>query len=126
MADSLDPSKGRREVKISSKGLHSIAFGEHDIDLGAVEQLVDISQTRALGDAINYARKYMDGTRAMKEIVATVLKDINDKGLDVLTHRSVGDYAEFRGLELAAAINRLRTLLVRQSERGNKRTYEII
>ena len=115
LAHSFDPSKGKREVKISSKGLQSIAFGTHNIDLGAVEQLADISQTRAIGDAIYYATRYMDGKRTLREIVEAVLKDIEEKGLDVLSPtRPVGDYARFRGLELAAAINRLRTLSVRQ------------
>lgn len=114
LAHSFDPSKGKREVKISSKGLQSIAFGTHNIDLGAVEQLVDISQTRAIGDAIYYATRYMDGRRRLREIVEAVLSDIEEKGLDVLSPRPVGDYARFRGLELAAAINRLRTLSVRQ------------
>ena len=114
LASSFDPSKGKREVKISSKGLHSIQFGTHSIDLGAVEQLVDISQTRAIGDAIYYATRYMDGRRTMREVIEAVMRDIREKGLDVLSPRPVGDYAEFRGLELAAAINRLRTLRVKQ------------
>jgi predicted ABC-class ATPase len=114
LAHSFDPSRGRREVKVSSKGLHSIAFGTHTIDLGAVEQLVDASQTRAIGDAIYYAKKYMDGEKTLRQIVDTVLKDVMGKGLDVLSPRPVGDYAAFRGLELTAAINRLRTVLVRK------------
>jgi len=111
-ASSFDPSKGRREVKISSKGLQSIAFGTHTIDLGAVEQLVDISQTRAIGDAIYYATRFMDGRRPLSKIVGSVQSAIEEKGLGVLNSRPVGDYAAFRGLELAAAINRLRTLEV--------------
>ena len=114
LAHSFDASKGKREVKISSKGLHSIAFGTHTIDLGAVEQLVDVSQTRAIGDAIYYATKHMDGRKTLKEIVDAVLKSVADKGLDVFSSRPVGDYEAFRGLELAAAMNRLRTLLVRR------------
>ena len=39
-----------------------------------------------------------------------------EKGLDVLDRRPVGDYAAFRGLELATAINRLRTLAVRKRQ----------
>ncbi len=116
LARSFDPSRGRREVKISSKGLQSIAFGTHTIDLGAVEQLVDISQTRAIGDAIYYATRYMDGSRSLKQIVDAVLSAIEEKGLDVLNRRPVGDYAQFRGLELAAAINRLRTLSVQMKK----------
>ena len=114
LAQSFDPSKGRREVKISSKGLQSIVFGTHTIDLGAVEQLVDISQTKAIGDAIYYATKYMDERRTLGQIVSAVLRATAEKGLDVLGHRPAGDYAAFRGMEFAGAINRLRTLSVRK------------
>lgn len=112
IAGSFDPSRGKREVKISSKGLTSIDFGVHRIDLGAIEQLVDISQTRAIGDAIQYATRYMDGRKTVSEIISRVIDDALSRGLDVLGSKPVGDYAEFRGLELAAAINRLRTLSV--------------
>ncbi len=114
LSHSFDPSKGRREVKISSKGLHSIAFGTHNIDLGAIEQLVDISQTRAIGDAIYYATRLMDGRRTLREIVDLLMQDIERNGLDALSSGPVGDYARFRALEFAAAVNRLRTLGVEQ------------
>jgi predicted ABC-class ATPase len=113
LAKSFDPSRGKREVKISSKGLQSIAFGTHTIDMGALEQLVDMSQTRAIGDAIHFATGFMEGEKTLKAIVDAVLQKIEEKGLDVLDNRLVGNYAAFRGLELAAAINRLRTLKVK-------------
>jgi len=114
LAKSFDPSKGRRDVKISSKGLHSIAFGTQSIDLGQLEQLVDVSQTRAIGDAIHYATDLMDDRTTMREVVERVMSDVTVKGLDVLGERPVGDRALFRAQELAAAINRLRTLEVWQ------------
>jgi len=113
LAKSFDPSRGKREVKISSKGLQSIAFGTSTIDLGALEQLVDMSQTRAIGDAIHFATGLMEEETTLKAIVDGVLKTIGEKGLDVLDARLMGNYAAFRGLELAAAINRLRTLKVK-------------
>jgi predicted ABC-class ATPase len=121
LARSFNPSKGRREVKISSKGLQSIAFGTHTIDLGAVEQLVDISQTKAIGDAIYYATRFMDGNRSLKQIVGAVMSAIEERGLDILNRRPVGDYAAFRGIELAAAINRLRTLSVQKNNNSTIR-----
>ena len=113
LSRSFDPRKGRRSVKISTKGLHTIVFGTYTIDLQAVEQLIDTSQTRAIGDALYYATKYMDGKAPLKEIVDNVMRDVQ-KTLDVISPRPVGDYAAFRGLEFAAAINRLRTLAVEQ------------
>lgn len=115
LARSFDPSKGRRDVKISSKGLQSIAFGTYNIDLGEVEQLVDVSQTRAIGDAIHYATGFMDARMSLRDIVGRVMSEISERGLDVLSSRPVGDHALFRAQELAAAINRLRTLEIVQT-----------
>jgi predicted ABC-class ATPase len=113
LADSLDPSKGRREVKISARGVKTILFGTHEIDLSAVEGLVDPSQLNAIGQGLYYARqRTMDGRRTLPEILDAVMADIDRAGLDVLDRRLVGDLAHFRRYELAAALNRLRTLQV--------------
>jgi predicted ABC-class ATPase len=115
LAASLDPSKGRRDTSIKTYGLQTIAFGTHQIDLGAVEQLVDASQTRALAAALLYAREnYMDGKRTLSEILDAVMEDIAAHGLDILNDRLVSDQAQFRCVELAAALNRLRSLEVKQ------------
>jgi predicted ABC-class ATPase len=106
--DSFDASKGKRKVKISARGVDTILFGVHEIDLQNVEQLVDMSQTRAIGDAIYHATRYMDGKRTLNEVVSAVCEDIKGD-LDVLNPRPAGDYAAFRRLELVAAVNRLRT-----------------
>ncbi len=112
LVDSFDPKKGRREVKIACQGLLKIAFGTQMIDLGSIEQLVHVSQTRAIGDAIYYAMRYMDGKRTISEIVSAVMEDMELHGLGIFSRRPVGDYARFREIELTAAINRLRTLSV--------------
>ncbi len=75
---------------------------------------MDPSQLNAIGQALYYAReRYMDGRRTLREILDAVERDIEAKGLDVVDVRPMGDYAYFRRFELAAAMNRLRTLKVR-------------
>ncbi|MFW6061888.1 MAG: P-loop domain-containing protein, partial [Planctomycetota bacterium] len=113
LRDSFDPSKGKRSVKIVPRGLTRIQFGTDDIDLSASEQLVDTSQTRAIGEAIHHAMQYMDG-RPLAEVLREVVSDVRERGLDGLTRHPAGDLAQFRPLELAAAINRLRTLQCEQ------------
>jgi predicted ABC-class ATPase len=114
LAWSLDPSKGKYEVKITAKGTRAIVFGWHEIDLSAVEQLVHPGQLHAIGQALYYAReRYMDGRRTVAEILKLVMEDIERGGLDVLDSRLMGHYAIFRPQELAAALNRLRTLKVK-------------
>ncbi len=112
--ESFNPSKGKRDVKIAAKGTHTIQFGYEIIDLSSVEQLVENSQTRAIGDAILYAMKYMDNKRTMDEILEMVERDIRERGLDVINRLPLGNYAFFRKEELAAAINRMRSLKIIQ------------
>ena len=101
-------------MKISPKGLLSIVFGRHDIDLGAAEQLVHLSQTRAMGEAVHYATRYMDSTSTLRNVIELVMADLDKSGLDILSGIRFGDYAAFRKYELASAINRLRTVKVVQ------------
>ncbi len=111
---SFDPSRGKREVKIEAKGLRTILYGTTAIDLSCLEQLVDISQTRAIGLMIHrYATLYADGGLTLREGLEQVMRDIEEKGLDCLSPFRVGNLAEARIFELAGAINRMRTLRVK-------------
>lgn len=115
LPNSLDPSKGRRDVNVKTRGLHAIQFGEDNIDLGAVAQLVNSSQTRAIADALVYGlERYVDGKRPLADILTRIMADIEEQGLNVVAdfRYPVGDLACFRPFELGAALNRLRTLRV--------------
>ena len=111
---SVSPQKGKRATYVRARGREMLQLGMAVIDLRAVEQLVHVAQTRAIGQALAYARRrYMDGRRTLPEIIAAVLADIERQGLDVLDPGGLLDLAGFRAQELAAALNRLRTLRVR-------------
>ena len=112
----LSAAKGKRAVDIKIEDLLYMRFGEHKVQVGAVEQLVHPSQLRAIGHAIHYADRYMDGHRSIKEICRLILADIRQNGLDCLSEREArGDFVEFRIYELAATLNRFRALRVEQS-----------
>ena len=78
---------------------------------------MDPSQTRAIGALLAYAsRKLVDGRRSIRQIAEEIEK-LQQNGLDFLARspgEHPGDYAAVRGLELAAALNRLRTLKVKE------------
>ena len=114
LPESIDPSRGNKEVKLISKGVNTIAFGTEEIDLTAVEQLVDSGQLTAISLAIVYAKKrYLKQQLTISETLAKVSADISTASLDTITNFPQGDLALFRPLELAAAINRLRSLQIK-------------
>ena len=102
--------KGEKKVKV--KGIDKIVIGREIIDLSFIEQIVDSCQTKAIGYGIYYMKRYVDGKKTLREIIEKVEKDIQEKGLDILSSH-YEDFAIFRKLELAAAINRLRSLKMR-------------
>jgi predicted ABC-class ATPase len=116
LKESINPRRGKRDVKVSSKGLYTIQFGTHTIELWALEQIVSEGQTVAIGDAIVYAMRYMDGKRTINDVVKLVMRDIEKMGLDILWNLPKGEYAMFRPFELSGAINRLRTIKVVQKK----------
>lgn len=111
--NSINPSRGNRAVKLKVRDVDELAFGTEDIDLAAVEQIVEAGQLKAIALAIVYAKeKYIDNKRTLSEILDEVMNDISEKTLDIITDFPQGDLALFRRFELAAALNRLRTLQV--------------
>ena len=110
--DSLDASRGRRTSYVRVPDDRTLIFGEESIDLAGVEQVVSRAQMRAIGQGLALVAERNPGVVD----VATALDAIDDliegADLDVLDPRGVGDLAAFRRFELAAALNRLRTLRV--------------
>jgi predicted ABC-class ATPase len=114
LPESFDPQRGKREVKINAKGLRTIVYGRTVIDLSQISQVVDESQTNAIGDLIHYcATHYFQGKVSLAEGLKRTMADMEGKGLDILAPFPRGDYARPRIFELAAALNRMRTLKVR-------------
>ena len=60
-----------------------------------------------------YAKEnYLDGQRTLAETLEAIFTDIEAGGLDALTRFREGNLVEFRPFELAAALNRVRSLSV--------------
>ncbi len=121
LPESIDPRR-RDRTRVKAFGTEEVAFGYESIDLSHVEQLVDPSQTRAIGLALVYALEqgFIDGRRPLSAVLDALESAIDRYGLDVLSpfRGHPGDFARPRRFELAAALNRLRTLEVRQSRSG--------
>ncbi len=113
-ADSIDPINEYRKKRIIVKDKHTLTFGKQSIDISDLEQIVELSQIKAIGFAIDYAKKYMDGETPLRKIVETVSTDIKRDALDILSKQKTGNFSYFRPIEMAAAFNRMRGIKMRQ------------
>jgi predicted ABC-class ATPase len=111
---SIDPYNEYGKRRIYAKEPDRLHFGKRLIDLQDVEQLTELTQTKALGEGIEYAKRYMDGKTPLKKVIECVMRDLEEKGLDILGENISGHYSWFRGYELAFALNRLRGFDVHQ------------
>ena len=118
LAESIDPNNEHGKFAIYAKDVHRLNFGRQTIDLTDLEQLIELSQTKALGFALAYAKKYMDDKTPLREVIRRVVKDIDDFGIDVISDKVSGHFACFREQELALVLNRLRGVEVKQQARG--------
>ncbi|MGB3729215.1 MAG: ABC-ATPase domain-containing protein [Thermodesulfobacteriota bacterium] len=107
-------SKEKEEIYTPTKDTYFIEFGSDIIDLSSIEQLVTVSQIKTIRDAIEYGKRYMDGKKSFRQVTSLVMLDIGRSGLDILAPGLSADYAEFRKIEFAAVINRLKTLKAEQ------------
>ena len=105
--------KGDRPPKVKVSDVETIRIGDETIDLSAVEQLVDESQTRAVAEAILSPRDAGAQGHTLSAWLDRIEAAVDARGLDTLTGPPRGDLARPRRFELAAAINRLRSLDMR-------------
>jgi predicted ABC-class ATPase len=108
VSESINPLNDYGKFAIFAKEVHRLNFGNQIIDLTDLEQLIELSQTKALGFAIEYAKKYMDIKTSLYNVIKHVMNDIDENGIDIISDKISGHFAWFRGLELAFALNRLR------------------
>jgi len=116
VAETIDPLNGYGKFAIYATEIHRLNFGKEVIDLTDLEQLIEISQTKALGFAMEYAKKYCDNKSSLPEVIDLVMRDIEENGIDIISDKISGHFAWFRGLELAFAFNRLRSFDVVQTD----------
>jgi len=110
----LDPRRGRRDVHIKVLARDRVQYGSEEVDLRAVEQLVERAQSRAVAEAVAWAwHNAVDGRRTLPEVLHYVMDAIRERGLDAVHPEPIGELAAFRIFELAAFVNRIRSLRVR-------------
>ncbi len=113
IATSLEPLKTDKTYPVKTLTRGYVQYGDEYIDVSKVTQFVNQSQSRAIARGIAMARRLMDGSKSLGEVVNKVIDRVKNVGLDTLSNRYMGDLASFRAYELAAAINRMKNLKVK-------------
>ncbi|MGE5592837.1 MAG: ABC-ATPase domain-containing protein [Betaproteobacteria bacterium] len=104
----------RRSTKTKARGTDAIMLGREEIDLRNVEQVVDPGQTRFIADALRYLEtRLLDGRSTIAELIEKLEREVAARGMDVVAPFIHGDYSLARPIEIAAALNRLRTIRIR-------------
>jgi len=106
----LDPVNEHGHHSVRALTARRIAIGRGRIDLDDVEQILEPAQAQAIAFALKRLSRRLDGHRTLRSALDTATAEIARDGLDVLDPIHGGGLAGFRGLELAAALNRVREL----------------
>jgi predicted ABC-class ATPase len=101
-----------RPGKIRARDDRSVRYGDREIDLVAVEQVLDADHAWTLGQALRFLHEEVaDDTRTVRQSVDTLEAILDDEGVEVLSPRDHPDGGLIRPRkhEVAAALNRLRS-----------------
>ena len=103
-----DAFKANGKVAVRSKG--TVSYGDQELDVSALEQVVAKSQTSAISMALQtFAKLAGNGTSTLPSVLNSLEKMMDQGGLDALDPgRYNGGLARPRSLEIAGAVNRLR------------------
>ncbi|HZU11383.1 MAG TPA: ABC-ATPase domain-containing protein [Chloroflexota bacterium] len=121
LPQSINAETRQGRTRVRARDVDEIRFGNEEIELWTLDQLVDPAQTRAIGSALLYlvGRGYLDGRRDLRAALELLDADIGRRGLGVITSLRErvppGDLALPRKHEIGAALNRLRSLEVRRT-----------
>lgn len=113
---SLRSCGGPKGIKVRVRDIDLMSFGDEDVRLGCVEQLVEKAQVRAIGQALlilSQDDSFSDKTlcNAVEELNGR----LKERGFGALTNRITGDLALFRKYELAAVLGRVRALRMKRN-----------
>jgi predicted ABC-class ATPase len=102
--------------KVKCRSRNTISYGDTELNLDALEQIVSIAQTHAIAAALQKLASFTPNEDcSLLSLLQDLDRSIEEEGLDVLAPGLLnGNLARPRLLEISGAINRLRRACVRQ------------
>ncbi len=109
----LSPKNQMHQEKIRTFEVRALLYGMEEIDLSRVEQLVDRGQLQAIGYLMKrYYEKLPAAAGDMTQTLDEIIQQVESDGLDSITPYIMGTLALPRLHELAATVNRMRSLVL--------------
>ncbi|MEB3293816.1 MAG: hypothetical protein VKJ24_11715 [Synechococcales bacterium] len=96
-------------MKSKVRDIDALVLGTQEIDLSAVEQLVEVGQVRAIATAILTLHPQITQAQSLNQVLHSLDQKVMELGLEALSPFPQGDLAQFRRLDVACVLNRLRT-----------------
>ncbi|PWI58963.1 ABC-ATPase domain-containing protein [Sulfoacidibacillus thermotolerans] len=107
---------GTKLERMDVKSRFTVQYGDEFVDLGALEQLIEESQTRAAVAMIRYAlTQFVDGEISLHQVTSRIVQEVYKKGFAQISMEEgcSGFYALPRALEIGMIWNRIRGLAIR-------------
>ena len=106
---------GPKGIKTKTLGKDGLSINRENIDLRAVEQIVDIEQLNTIGSIMKYVENNLMGKNlTLIEITNKVINEINNNLINIdNTKGGYGSLATVRKQELISAYNRFRKLKIK-------------
>ena len=100
--------------KVRARDERRLRYGEGEIELSAVEQVLDAAHARTVGHALRVLHEVSSGGETVPALLDALEHILADEGLEALSPFREPDGALIRPRrhEVAAALNRLRSLRV--------------
>ncbi len=114
--------RGLAPDRIRARDERALRYGSGEVDLAAVEQILDGVHAATIGEALRLLHaEIVDGTRDLAAALDALDAILDDEGIEALAPRGYppGDLVRPRRHEVAAALSRVRTLCVRAHPRSS-------
>jgi len=108
--------QGLAPGKLRTRSARRLEYGRQELDLVAVEQILDRAHAATVGEALRFVHEHLaDGHRPLSAILDALDAILDDEGVEALSpwDTPTGDLVRPRRHEVAAALNRLRSLQIR-------------
>ncbi len=103
--------------RVGLRGARGVRIGEETVDLSAVEPIEETGQVRAIAYLLREAARRMEAGKEMPTLLREIDAWLDEVGLDALDPPAAYDLSRPRRFELAAAINRWRSIRVARADR---------